>query len=111
MKYMRLRLLIRNFLGYAQLAGYLIILNLDDKLHRAWIPGESYEPPHLLSIGDGLHEALIDIPFEGVITYQIVGIEHVLTLAAIAAKAAASALGELELDFGVTGIEAAAGVP
>jgi hypothetical protein len=106
-----IKIIDQESLGYAQLGGYLIILNLDDKQHRAWIAGESYEPPRLIPLGDGLHEALVDPPLEGVITYQIVGFEHVLSLAAIAVKAAQSAVAELGLDFGVGSIEAAAGIP
>jgi RHS repeat-associated protein len=98
-------------LGYAQLGGYLIILNLSDKQHRGWIPGESYQPPFDISLGDGLHDAWVDPPFEGVIVYQIVGIEHVFALVAVAAKATQSALAEIGLDFGVAGMEAEEGAP
>ena len=98
-------------LGYGQLGGYLIILNEDDRLNRLWLPGESYIPPFLLDLGDGMHNALVDPPFEGVITYQIVGIEQVFVLVAVGVKATQAALGELSMDVGVAGLEAAAGVP
>src|SRR5208337_2073175 len=60
-------------LGYSQLGGYLIILNLSDPLHRAWIPGESFQPPDLPSFLelDPNTVAIIDPPLEGLITYEV----------------------------------------
>ena len=108
-------------LGYSQLGGYLIILNLSDPLHRAWIPGESFQPPDLPSFLelDPNTVAIIDPPLEGLITYEVLDsrelvADGLLSLAGavrLASAASSAETAEIGLDVGVAGLNAQAGLP
>jgi RHS repeat-associated protein len=93
-----------SVLGYQQLAGYLIILNLSDPVHRLWIPGETFQPPDLPTTIelDPKTVALVDPPLLGLITYEVLNANELLawgTLTVAGAMAAAEA--DLELSVGV----------
>jgi hypothetical protein len=95
-------------LGYAQLAGYLIILNSADKLNRYWIPGETFQHPDLpATINlDANTVAVVEPPLLGLITYEILNRNELVTeaagvLAGVALKAAASMMADLQLNVGV----------
>jgi len=93
-----------SVLGYQQLGGYLIILNLSDPLHRLWIPGETFQPPDLPTTIqlDPNTVALVDPPLLGLITYEVLNANELLawgTLTVAGAVAASEA--DLELSVGV----------
>jgi len=96
-------------IGYTQLAGYLIILNLADQ-NNLWTAGETFQHPALpvtIDLGGG-NVALVDPPLAGVITYEVVSKTELVTegvivlagVAALAVKATLALIGELGLDFG-----------
>jgi hypothetical protein len=108
-----------EILGYQQLAGYLIILNLADP-SGAWIPGESFQPPALpdLITLNPQTVALIEPPLEGLITYEILNSSELVAdgllsfagairLSGVAAEAETA---EIQTDVGAAGIAAEAGV-
>ena len=95
--------------GYAQLGGYLIVLNLADK-RNLWVPGETFQHPDLpaeIDLGDG-NVAFVDPPLEGVITYEVVSNTELVTegvivlsgVAAVAIKATLAMIAEIGLDAG-----------
>lgn len=68
-------------LGFAQLAGYLILLNKYDTSGNVWIPGFSYLPPPAVTIKPGTI-ALVSGPEGGVITYYVVDFTEAVGLVA-----------------------------
>jgi hypothetical protein len=88
-------------LGYAQLAGYLIVLNRYDLQRRTWIPGVTYLPKSIIQLGGGVI-ALVSPSVGGVITYEVLNPVEILGLAAIAIK---SMVPSLETDFAAATLE------
>jgi hypothetical protein len=84
-------------LGYVQLAGYLLILNKYDPLHRSWTPGESYSPPTPIPL-DQLTIAIVYPPVGGVIIYEVLNLAEIVALVSLAVILMAP---EMELDFGL----------
>lgn len=94
-------------LGYQQLAGYLIILNLSDPEHRSWIPGETFQPPALRTMItlDANTVAIVDPPIEGLITYEVLNQYELLAGASLTvAGAIAASEADLQLNMGVAGL-------
>src|SRR6185437_1790602 len=97
--------------GYAQLGGYLIVLNLADK-KNLWVAGETFQHPDLPSVIDlgGGNVAYVDPPLEGVITYEVINNTELITegvivlsgVAALAVKATLAMIAEIGLDAGRT---------
>ena len=105
-------------LGYQQLAGYLIILNLSDPMHRAWVPGEDFQAPALPDLIQlGPHTiALVYPPFLGLITYQVLDSYELTAYAGFSIAAAVklsntAAEAELGTEVGTAGLTAELGVP
>jgi RHS repeat-associated protein len=82
-------------LGYPQLAGYLIVLNMFDPLKRVWIPGSTYMPPSPIQLDAGTI-AVVYPPLEGVIVYEVLNFVEILGLAALAIRLSVP---QLETDF------------
>jgi len=80
-----------------QLGLYLVVLNSIDphKPKRQWIPGVSYYPPSIITLGNGAF-ALVSRPGPGIILYEVIDIKE---LTAIAAAASVAALAEIETDI------------
>jgi hypothetical protein len=108
-------------LGYQQLAGYLIILNTSDPSHRAWVPGETFQPPVLPEMIelDPKTVALIEPPILGLIVYEVINSNELIAdggfslAAAVRLSETAEEAEEAELgtEVGGAGLAAEAGVP
>jgi hypothetical protein len=70
-------------LGYAQMAGYLILLNRLDK-KNFWMPGYTYMPPPIIQL-NAHAAALVSMPRAGLITYDVLDSVEILTLVTAAA--------------------------
>jgi hypothetical protein len=60
-------------LGFAELVGYIGILDANDPEHRNWTAGSSYKPPSKLFVDKfGGYHVFVAPPVAGVIAYLLV---------------------------------------
>jgi hypothetical protein len=90
-----------------QLVAYIGALDLNDLEGRNWIAGSSYVPPKFLFIDKfGGFGVIVTPPINGVISYEalsgVEGIFTIVSLAALAGKAAGTAFAQFQTQFALS---------